>query len=197
MRTARAFGDLESRAFRQEAARGTVYRGGFRGPRRAGYLKYPPYDGAALCRRATFTFPCFSSKRWSYSPCLVEACSLTAPWERVAMRKHFSEASSSATLIGIDRDCRALASARERLARFGPRLAWYEARFSELREVVQRAAVDRVAGVLADLGVSSDAARSRGAWILVSTGRAARHADGRGSLTASGDRQFVLGGRFD
>ena len=52
-------------------------------------------------------------------------------------------------LIGIDRDPDAIAAARERLARFGPRFEAVRARFSGMP------VENRVDGVLFDLGVSS------------------------------------------
>ncbi len=57
-----------------------------------------------------------------------------------------------ATVLGLDRDPAALAAARERLARFGPRFQAQEANFSELPRVLGERQVD---GVLLDLGVSS------------------------------------------
>ena len=67
------------------------------------------------------------------------------------------EAAPGASLLGIDRDPRALERAGRRLARFGDRARLVEGRFSELRELLARAegAAARPAGILADLGVSS------------------------------------------
>ncbi len=58
-------------------------------------------------------------------------------------------------LLGIDRDREALTVARDRLARFGSRVELHHARSDALPEVLAGAGVDRVAAVLADLGVSS------------------------------------------
>jgi 16S rRNA (cytosine1402-N4)-methyltransferase len=58
-------------------------------------------------------------------------------------------------VIGLDRDQIALASAKERLATFGDRVALVHARFSELREVLQANGYEHVDGVIADVGVSS------------------------------------------
>lgn len=58
-------------------------------------------------------------------------------------------------LIGIDRDPRALARAGERLAGFGERLVRIEGEFGELGELLTCAGIGQVAGILADLGVSS------------------------------------------
>lgn len=60
-----------------------------------------------------------------------------------------------ATVIGLDRDASALREATERLAPFGARFRALRARFSRLAEAVRQAGVDRVDGVLFDLGVSS------------------------------------------
>ncbi|MDZ4696579.1 MAG: 16S rRNA (cytosine(1402)-N(4))-methyltransferase RsmH [Deltaproteobacteria bacterium] len=58
-------------------------------------------------------------------------------------------------LIAIDRDADALATARERLAPFGPRVQFFHAPFSAVPEVLRSAGIDGVDGCLADLGVSS------------------------------------------
>jgi 16S rRNA (cytosine1402-N4)-methyltransferase len=58
-------------------------------------------------------------------------------------------------LIGIDRDAEALAEAHKRLARFAGRVRLVHARLSYLRQVVEGAGIERVDGVLLDLGVSS------------------------------------------
>ncbi|MBI2373543.1 MAG: 16S rRNA (cytosine(1402)-N(4))-methyltransferase RsmH [Deltaproteobacteria bacterium] len=63
------------------------------------------------------------------------------------------EASSpGGTLIAIDRDPKALELARVRLARFGARVTFVRARFSELDDYVDPSSID---GLVADLGVSS------------------------------------------
>jgi len=58
-------------------------------------------------------------------------------------------------LLGIDRDAAALDYARRRLRRFGERARLVQGRFSELEEHLRAAGMDRVDGLLADLGVSS------------------------------------------
>lgn len=58
-------------------------------------------------------------------------------------------------VIGIDRDPSALASASQRLARFGDRFIPVRARFSEIAYVLKDLGVVNVDGILADLGVSS------------------------------------------
>jgi 16S rRNA (cytosine1402-N4)-methyltransferase len=61
----------------------------------------------------------------------------------------------SGRVIGVDRDPAALALARERLAWAGERLVTVAASFADLAEAVAEAGVERVDGVLYDLGVSS------------------------------------------
>ena len=58
-------------------------------------------------------------------------------------------------LIGIDRDPVAHDKARHRLAAFGDRVTYLEGEFGDIEELLESAGVERVAGVLADLGVSS------------------------------------------
>jgi 16S rRNA (cytosine1402-N4)-methyltransferase len=58
-------------------------------------------------------------------------------------------------LIGLDRDLSALAIARETLAAFGDRVELVHADYRELDRVLDERGVERSAGVLADLGVSS------------------------------------------
>lgn len=67
------------------------------------------------------------------------------------------EAAEGARVLGIDRDPEALARARARLGRFGPRVRFARERFSELGRLVAEAEgpAARPAGVLADLGLSS------------------------------------------
>jgi 16S rRNA (cytosine1402-N4)-methyltransferase len=58
-------------------------------------------------------------------------------------------------LIGLDRDERALAHARERLARFGDRVTFVHGRFGEVESLLAGLGVAGVDGLLADVGVSS------------------------------------------
>ncbi len=60
-----------------------------------------------------------------------------------------------ARLIGIDRDPRALAIARERLTPYSGRVRLFEAKHESLIEILDGEAVDRIDLLLADLGVSS------------------------------------------
>ncbi|MGH9379403.1 MAG: 16S rRNA (cytosine(1402)-N(4))-methyltransferase RsmH [Thermoanaerobaculia bacterium] len=65
------------------------------------------------------------------------------------------EASPAARVLGIDRDEQALARARRRLAPFADRVRLVRGDFGRLAELAAEAGADRVAGVIADLGVSS------------------------------------------
>lgn len=65
------------------------------------------------------------------------------------------EASIDASVIGLDRDRQALRWATKRLARFGSRFRAVHADFRDLKRVLEEAGVERVRGVLVDLGVSS------------------------------------------
>ncbi|MCP4663015.1 MAG: 16S rRNA (cytosine(1402)-N(4))-methyltransferase RsmH [bacterium] len=65
------------------------------------------------------------------------------------------ERSTRATLVGIDRDPQALESAAARLSRFGERVQLVAGRFAELERLLTALGIERVSGVLADLGVSS------------------------------------------
>jgi 16S rRNA (cytosine1402-N4)-methyltransferase len=58
-------------------------------------------------------------------------------------------------LVGLDRDAEALARAGERLAGYGDRVRLIHASFRDLARVLADLGIDRVDGVLLDLGVSS------------------------------------------
>jgi 16S rRNA (cytosine1402-N4)-methyltransferase len=58
-------------------------------------------------------------------------------------------------LIGFDQDGDALASAGERLARFGDRVTYRKGNFSTLGSALRELGVGKVRGILLDLGVSS------------------------------------------
>ncbi len=58
-------------------------------------------------------------------------------------------------VIGIDQDTEAIRFAKERLGRFGERIKIFHANFAEIEDVLKKAGVQKVNGVLADLGVSS------------------------------------------
>ncbi|HET8774559.1 MAG TPA: 16S rRNA (cytosine(1402)-N(4))-methyltransferase RsmH [Thermoanaerobaculia bacterium] len=58
-------------------------------------------------------------------------------------------------LIAIDRDPEALARSRERLSRFGDRVAFVRGRHESLIDILKQSGIETVSGLLADLGVSS------------------------------------------
>jgi 16S rRNA (cytosine1402-N4)-methyltransferase len=64
-------------------------------------------------------------------------------------------ASEKTRVIGIDQDTEAISRAQSRLEKFGERFRVFHANFSEIRQVLAQARVEKVDGVLADLGVSS------------------------------------------
>jgi 16S rRNA (cytosine1402-N4)-methyltransferase len=64
-------------------------------------------------------------------------------------------ASPAARVIGIDQDPEAIAIASERLKKFGDRVRLVQASFASIAEVLAQLDQPRVAGILADLGVSS------------------------------------------
>lgn len=65
------------------------------------------------------------------------------------------QASDENRLIGIDQDPQAIALAEKRLEKFRGRFQIFHANFSEIEKVLKNAEVEKVDGILADLGVSS------------------------------------------
>ncbi len=65
------------------------------------------------------------------------------------------EAGPSGRLIGIDRDPEALTRAHGRLARFGSRVSLVHGDYRDLERLLDGLGVDRIAGLLLDLGLSS------------------------------------------
>ena len=65
------------------------------------------------------------------------------------------QTAADARVLAIDRDDEALAFARERLKRFGPRFRSVHADFRELTRVLATAKIKQARGILADLGASS------------------------------------------
>jgi 16S rRNA (cytosine1402-N4)-methyltransferase len=65
------------------------------------------------------------------------------------------EASTDASVIGLDRDREALRWATKRLARFSSRFRAVHADYRDIERVLGEAGVEKVRGVLVDLGVSS------------------------------------------
>lgn len=58
-------------------------------------------------------------------------------------------------VIGIDRDAEAIGLAKQRLEKFGGGIKIFQSNFSRVKEVLDEAKIEKVDGVLADLGVSS------------------------------------------
>ncbi len=65
------------------------------------------------------------------------------------------ESSPETQVIGIDQDTDALSLAKERLQRFGERVTFAHANFSEIADVLKTAKKGSPMGIMADLGVSS------------------------------------------
>ena len=65
------------------------------------------------------------------------------------------QAAENIRVIGIDQDTEAIKFAKERLGLFGERINIFHANFAEIADVLRRAGVQKVNGILADLGVSS------------------------------------------
>ena len=65
------------------------------------------------------------------------------------------EVEPKARIVGLDRDPAAVAAAEERLAPVADRVLFVRATFSRIREQLDALGIDRVDGVVADLGVSS------------------------------------------
>ena len=67
----------------------------------------------------------------------------------------FLERFPGLTVVGIDRDEQALSLAAKRLERFGSRVIFAHAIYSEILDVLENEGIDQVDGILLDLGVSS------------------------------------------
>ena len=63
--------------------------------------------------------------------------------------------SEKTKVIGIDQDTEAINLAKERLEKFGDRIEIFHSNFSEIKQVLANAKIEKVDGILADLGVSS------------------------------------------
>ena len=63
--------------------------------------------------------------------------------------------SKETQVIGIDQDLEAIGLAEERLNSFGERFKVFHSNFSDIKQVLAEAKIEKVDGVLADLGVSS------------------------------------------
>ncbi len=64
-------------------------------------------------------------------------------------------AANSFNVIGIDQDIEAIKFAEKRLEKFGSRIRIFQANFSEIKQILVEAKIEKVNGILADLGVSS------------------------------------------
>jgi 16S rRNA (cytosine1402-N4)-methyltransferase len=64
-------------------------------------------------------------------------------------------AASKNRVIALDQDAKAIDIAKERLASFGDRVIFVHSNFSEIRSELGGMGIDKVDGILADLGVSS------------------------------------------
>ncbi len=62
---------------------------------------------------------------------------------------------AGATVIGMDKDPAALAHARGRLAKFGDRFSAHHGDFAGMRTLLESLGIEKVDGILLDLGVSS------------------------------------------
>jgi len=58
-------------------------------------------------------------------------------------------------ILGVDQDLEAIAIAKQRLEKFGGRIEIFHRNFSGIKEVLAEAGVEKVDGIIADLGVSS------------------------------------------
>ncbi len=65
------------------------------------------------------------------------------------------ESVETSKVIGIDQDSEALDLTKERLEKFGDRISIFHENFSAVREILRQAGIEKVDGILADLGVSS------------------------------------------
>ena len=58
-------------------------------------------------------------------------------------------------LIGIDRDQDALAASKKRLEKFGKRVTYVHDNFKNIKQILEKLNIEKVDGILVDLGVSS------------------------------------------
>jgi 16S rRNA (cytosine1402-N4)-methyltransferase len=65
------------------------------------------------------------------------------------------QSSPDGRLVGIDRDLNAIKAATKRLSKFGNRVSIYHGNFSQLEQLLAKAKIKSLDGLLLDLGVSS------------------------------------------
>ncbi len=58
-------------------------------------------------------------------------------------------------VLGIDQDSEAIGFAKRRLEKFGDRIQIFHANFSDIKQILAKAEIDKIDGLIADLGVSS------------------------------------------
>ncbi len=58
-------------------------------------------------------------------------------------------------VLGIDQDPEAIGFAKRRLEKFGDRIQIFHANFSDIKQILAKAEIDEIDGLIADLGVSS------------------------------------------
>ena len=63
--------------------------------------------------------------------------------------------SEKTRVVGIDQDFEAIGFARQRLEKFGDRIQIFHENFSDIKRVLAKAGIDKIDGLIADLGVSS------------------------------------------
>ncbi|MFT3788402.1 MAG: 16S rRNA (cytosine(1402)-N(4))-methyltransferase RsmH [Tepidisphaeraceae bacterium] len=87
------------------------------------------------------------------SPQTILDCTLGRGGHALAIANRLAEGS---VLIALDRDHRNLQFAAKRLAAVSGKVRFFHANFSDFPDVLKEIAVDRVDGILADLGVSTN-----------------------------------------
>ncbi len=63
--------------------------------------------------------------------------------------------SEKTRVLGIDQDFEAIEFAKRRLEKFGDRIQIFHQNFSDIKQVLAKAEIDKIDGLIADLGVSS------------------------------------------
>ena len=63
--------------------------------------------------------------------------------------------SENSKVLGIDQDLEAIGFAKQRLESFGTRINTVHSNFTEIKSVLEEAGIEKVDGIIADLGVSS------------------------------------------